>query len=74
MKQAAPLQFNEQTITAALRRSAELAREDAIKYGTGIVVSIDGKVTEITADELKQEAQNKASALQHHLNNPSLRL
>jgi hypothetical protein len=49
----------EQEITAALHRSAQLAREDAIKHGTGIVVQIDGKVVEITTEELKKQAQQK---------------
>lgn len=50
--------FQEQEITAALHRS--LAREEAIKPGTGIVVSIDDKVVEITADELKKQAEQSA--------------
>tara|TARA_R110001606_G_scaffold399223_1_gene582513 strand:- start:8525 stop:8710 length:186 start_codon:yes stop_codon:yes gene_type:complete len=49
----------EQEITAALHRSAQLAREEAIKYGTGIVVQIDGKVVEISTEELKKQAQKK---------------
>lgn len=49
----------EQEIIAALHRSAQLAREDAIKHGTGIVVQIDGKVVEITTEELKKQAQQK---------------
>lgn len=48
--------FLEQEITAALHRSAQLAREEAIHHGTGIVVSRDGKVVEITAEELKKQA------------------
>lgn len=51
--------FLEQDITAALHRSAQLAREDAIKHGTGIVVSIDGEIVEISTEELKQQAQQK---------------
>jgi hypothetical protein len=56
------ISFSEQEITAALHRSAQLAREDGIKHGTGIIVSIDGKVVEITAEELKKQAKlNKES-------------
>lgn len=40
----------------ALKRAANLAREDAIKTNTGIIVSKNGKIIEITAAELKQEA------------------
>ena len=40
----------------ALKRAAQLAREDAIKTNTGIIVSKNGKIIEITAAELKQEA------------------
>lgn len=47
----------EQRISDALLRSAQLAREDAIKHGTGIVVEKDGKVVEITNDELKKQAE-----------------
>ncbi|WP_185265841.1 hypothetical protein [Halopseudomonas xiamenensis] len=49
----------EQEISAALLRSAQLAREEAIKHGTGIVVQIDGKVVEIPAEELKKQAEQK---------------
>ncbi|MBS7351053.1 MAG: hypothetical protein KIG95_13045 [Comamonas sp.] len=55
--------FLEQDITAALYRSAQLAREEAIRYGTGIVVNIDGKIVEISTEELKKQAQqNKNEA------------
>lgn len=40
----------------ALQRAANLAREEAIKTNTGIIVSKNGKIIEITAAELKQEA------------------
>lgn len=40
----------------ALKRAAQLAREDAIKTNTGIIVSKNGKIVAITAAELKQEA------------------
>lgn len=53
------LYFSEQEISAALLRSTQLAREEAIKHDTGIMVSIDGKVVEITANELKKQAQEK---------------
>lgn len=50
----------EQEITAALRRSAQMARNEAIKHGTGIVVQIDGKIVKIDAEELKKQAQQEA--------------
>lgn len=40
----------------ALKRAAQLAREDAIRTNTGIIVSRNGKIVEITAAELKKEA------------------
>lgn len=43
----------------ALLRAAELARETAIQTNTGIVISRDGKITHISADELRAEAQAK---------------
>ncbi|MCK9522271.1 MAG: hypothetical protein M0R76_04395 [Proteobacteria bacterium] len=49
----------EQQVSDALRRSAQLAREEGIKYGTGIVVQIDGKMVKISAEELKQQAEQK---------------
>lgn len=49
----------ERKITEALHRSAQLAREDAIRHGTGIVVEMDGKIVEITADELKKQAKHE---------------
>lgn len=46
-------------ISAALTQSAKLAREDAIQHGTGIVVFMDGKIVEISAEELKRQAQEE---------------
>lgn len=46
----------EAAVSDALIRAAQLAREDAIKTNTGIIVSKNGKIIEITAAELKQEA------------------
>lgn len=40
---------------AALQQAAQLAREEAIKTNTGIVVSRNGKVVTISAAELKAE-------------------
>ncbi|MEZ2720703.1 hypothetical protein ACBP46_04645 [Paenalcaligenes hominis] len=40
----------------AFRRTANLAREDAIKTNTGIVIKKNGKIVEISVAELKQEA------------------
>lgn len=47
----------EQEITAALHRSAQMARKEAIKHGTGIVVQLDGKMVKIDAEELKKQSQ-----------------
>ena len=47
----------EREVSAALSRAAELAREEAIKTNTGIVVSQDGKVIIITADQLRERAR-----------------
>lgn len=47
-----------------LLRAAELARETAIQTNTGIVISRDGEVIHISADELRAEA--KAKATEHH--------
>lgn len=51
----------EQQVFAALQRSAELAREDAIKTDTAIVVKLDGEVVEISAAELKKQAGQKTN-------------
>lgn len=42
-------------ISEALTRSAQLAREDAIKHGTSLVFWKDGKIVEVTAEELKAQ-------------------
>lgn len=47
----------EQAVSAALLRAAELARDDAIKTNTGIVVSQNGKIITITAEQLRQKTQ-----------------
>jgi len=39
---------------AALQRAAESARKIAIQTDTGIVIQRDGKLTRITADELRK--------------------
>ena len=44
---------------AALQRAAEEARKIAIATGTGIVVVKDGKIVEISARELQEQAQIK---------------
>ena len=51
----------EQQVFAALQRSAELAREAAIKTATAIVVKLDGEVVEISAAELKKQAGQKTN-------------
>ena len=40
---------------AAMQRAAELARQTAIQTGTELVISRDGQVVRITADELRKE-------------------
>ena len=45
----------EREVSAALLRAADLARDDAIKTNTGIVISQDGKVITITAEQLRQK-------------------
>ena len=49
----------EREVSAALLRAAELARDDAIKTNTGIVISQDGKVITITAEQLRQKSPFK---------------
>lgn len=46
----------EAAVSDALIRAAQLAREDAIKTNTGIVIKKNGKILEISAAELKQQA------------------
>lgn len=53
----------EAEVSAALLRSAQLARHDAIKTNTGIIVERNGKIVRVSAAELKQEARtSKESA------------
>lgn len=47
-------------VSAALIKAGELAREEAIKTNTGIVVSQNGKIVTITAAELKAERDSHA--------------
>lgn len=49
----------EREVSAALLRAADLARDDAIKTNTGIVISQDGKVITITAEQLRQKSPFK---------------
>ena len=46
----------EAEISAALVRASQLAREDAIKTNTGIIVERNGKTVKVSAAELKQQA------------------
>ncbi|HJH24619.1 MAG TPA: hypothetical protein K8U84_08715 [Paenalcaligenes hominis] len=46
----------EAEVSAALLRSAQLARQDAIKTNTGIIVERNGKVVRVSAAELQHEA------------------
>ena len=50
----------EREVSAALLRAAELARDDAIKTNTGIVVSQNGEVITITAKQLRQKSKSNA--------------
>lgn len=43
----------------AIRRAAALAREVAIQTDTGIVVVVDGKIVEINADVLREQAKHE---------------
>ena len=52
----------EREVSAALSRAAELAREEAIKTNTGVVVSQDGKVITITADQLREKRKRQSRA------------
>ncbi|MEQ1651121.1 MAG: hypothetical protein ABL897_01385 [Hyphomicrobium sp.] len=45
-----------QAAPAALVRSAQRAREIAIRTGTPLIVSVNGKVVEISPAELMREA------------------
>lgn len=53
----------EAAVSAALDKAAELAREEAIKTNTGIVVWQNGKVVTISAAELIAEREAKKQAL-----------
>lgn len=46
----------EADISAVLVRAAQLARKDAIRTNTDIVIRKDGKIVEVSAAELKQQA------------------
>jgi len=46
---------------SAMHRAAALARKTAIQTDTGIVVVSDGKLTRITAEQLRQEVSQKTS-------------
>lgn len=50
-------------VTAALIKAGELARDEAIKTNTGIVVSQNGKVVTISAAELIAERERNARNL-----------
>lgn len=52
----------EREVSAALLRAAELAQEEAIKTNTGIVVSQDGKVITITAEQLREKRKRQPAA------------
>lgn len=49
----------EAEVSKALIKAAELAREEAIRTNTGIVVSENGEVITISAEELKAQKKNK---------------
>ena len=48
----------EREVSAALLRAAELAREEAIKTNTGIVISQNGKIITLTAEQLRQKSKS----------------
>ncbi|GEM_PF-6947739 len=50
----------EREVSAALLRAAELARDDAIKTNTGIVISQNGKIITLTAEQLRQKSRFRA--------------
>ena len=50
----------EREVSAALLRAAELARDDAIKTNTGIVISQNGKIITLTAEQLRQKSRSSA--------------
>ena len=50
----------EREVSAALLRAAELARDDAIKTNTGIVISRDGEIITLTAEQLRQKSRSSA--------------
>lgn len=41
----------------AMRRAAQMARDEAIRTGTAIVIERGGQLVRITADELKVESR-----------------
>ena len=50
----------EREVSAALLRAAELARDHAIKTNTGIVISQNGKIITLTAEQLRQKSRFRA--------------
>lgn len=54
-------------VTAALIKAGELARDEAIKTNTGIVVSENGKVVTISAAELVAERERNARNPTHRI-------
>ena len=48
----------EREVSVALLRAAELARDDAIKTNTGIVISQNGKIITLTAEQLRQKSKS----------------
>jgi hypothetical protein len=47
---------------AAMQRAADSARKTAIQTDTGIVIQKDGKLTRISAEELRKTQTAKTSA------------
>jgi len=45
------------SITTALKRASQLARETAIATNTSLIIMQDGKIVKIPADKLKAEKQ-----------------
>lgn len=50
----------EKQVTAALKLSAQLAREEAIRYGTSLIVYRNNQLVEIPPEELKKQLAESA--------------
>jgi len=55
----------EQQVSAALTRSAQLAREDTIKHGTSIVVEIDGNKSKTCKGDVVTRLMDRQEIAEH---------